>query len=186
MSKNYNYRVSKKNFKKLNSMNDHMLFGVGRMFTNEPFSDTYHQEIFPIKIKHKKICKTYIKDVVIPNYLNFLYDQVHDNFPDLQIENFTCLTTKIKSLELESHIKDKLKYSLIKLQPDLNLDKIFQHGLHYIAWKVTDNIMFMNNDWNLDFPTWKCEICFQKISYSLLIMHLTHGLVIISFLSQTS
>ncbi|USA47637.1 hypothetical protein NDN11_05850 [Acinetobacter sp. C26M] len=185
-NQDYRYRISKRMFKYYNQENHNMLFGIGRMLCNAPFSNVFSQNIFPIKNKHRKIDIDILKQVLIPYHLDYFYNNIHS---DLSAEHITHLHKNelqwdlevFESTEINLYIAKQLTNTLHTLQSTENLEEIFQYGIEYISWKLTDNLTFMNNDWSIKFPTWKCEISSPYYKYHLLIMQLTHGLVVTSF-----
>ena len=182
----YRYRVSKRMFKYYNEENCNMLFGIGRMLCNAPFSNLFHQEIFPIRNKHNKLDIGLLEQKLLPNYLNFFYSNLHNRF---DTENLMPLNKSelywnlevFNSKEIDNYITEQLTNTLDKLRSSQNLTEIFKYGIEGVSWKITDNLTFMNDDWSINFPTWKCEISSPYNQYHLLIMQLTHGLVVMSF-----
>ncbi|WAU74459.1 hypothetical protein [Acinetobacter sp. TR11] len=181
----YRYRVSKRMFKYYNDENRNMLFGIGRMICNAPFSNVFYQRIFPIKNKHRKIDTALLEQSLIAQHLDY-FSNIHctpsteetislhkgDIHWDLEI---------FPSGKIENYITEQLINTLHTLESSENLEEILKYGIKYISWKLTDNLTFMNNDWSIEFPTWKCEISSPYYKYHLLIMQLTHGIVIMSF-----
>ncbi|WHP05582.1 MULTISPECIES: hypothetical protein [Acinetobacter] len=181
----YRYRVSKRMFKYYNDENRNMLFGIGRMICNAPFSNVFYQRIFPIKNKHRKIDIALLEQSLIPQYLDY-FSNIHytpstEDAISLHKDDIHWDLEIFPPKEIEHYIAKQLTNTLSTLQSTENLEKIFQHGITGVSWKLADNIMFMNNDWNFKFPTWKCEISSPYYKNHLLIMQLTHGLVIMSF-----
>ncbi|PKF33904.1 hypothetical protein [Acinetobacter proteolyticus] len=185
-NQDYRYRVSKRMFKYYNQENHNMLFGIGRMLCNARFSNVFSQNIFPIKNKHRKIDIDFLKQVLIPYHLDYFCNHIHY---DVSIEHIAHLHKNelqwdlegFHSTKINSYIAKQLTNTLHTLQSTENLEEIFKYGIEYISWKLTDNLTFMNNDWSIKFPAWKCEISSPYYKYNLLITQLTHGLVVISF-----
>ncbi|KXO82584.1 hypothetical protein AYL20_00895 [Acinetobacter venetianus] len=182
----YRYRVSKRMFKYYNDENRNMLFGIGRMICNAPFSNIFSQGIFPIKNKHRKIDIELLKQNLIPYHLNYFCNNIHydpslNNAVALHKDNLHWSLEAFPSDKIENYITEQLINTLHTLQSSENLEEILKYGIKYISWKLTDNLTFMNNDWSIEFPMWKCEISSPYYKYHLLIMQLTHGLVIMSF-----
>ncbi|QUY37482.1 hypothetical protein [Acinetobacter junii] len=185
-NQNYRYRVSKRMFKYYNQENHNILFGIGRMLCNAPFSNVFSQHIFPIKNKHRKIDIDFLKQIVIPYHLDYFRNNIHYTVSTKQIthlhENELQWVLEVfQSTQINRYIAKQLTHTLHNFQSTENLEEIFKYGIEYISWKLTDNLTFMNNDWSIKFPTWKCEISSPYYKYHLLIMQLTHGVVVISF-----
>ncbi|MBC9227885.1 hypothetical protein HI850_000905 [bacterium SPL81] len=180
------YRVSKRMFKYYNDENRNMLFGIGRMLCNAPFSNVFSQSIYPIKNKHRKIDIEILKQSLIPHQLDYFSNTLHYN-PyieggiSLHNDDIHWNLEIFPSEKIQSYISEQLTSTLHTFESSENLEEIFKYGIQYISWKLTDNLTFMNNDWSIRVPTWKCEISSPYYKYHLLIMQLTHGLVLISF-----
>ena len=182
----YRYRVSKRMFKYYNDENRNMLFGIGRMLCNAPFSNVFSQSIYPIKNKHRKIDIEILKQSLIPHQLDYFSNTLHYNpyiegAISLHKDDIHWNLEIFPSEKIQSYISEQLTSTLQTLESSENLEEIFKYGIQYISWKLTDNLTFMNNDWSIRFPAWKCEISSPYYKYQLLIMQLTHGLVLISF-----
>ncbi|ESK57312.1 hypothetical protein [Acinetobacter tjernbergiae] len=181
----YRYRVSKRMFKYYNDENRNMLFGIGRMICNAPFSNVFSQDIFPIKNKHRKIDTALLEQSLIPQHLayfsNIHYTPSTEEAISLHKDDIHWDLEIFPSGKIENYITEQFINTLNTLQSSKNLEEIFKYGIEGVSWKLTDNLTFMNNDWSIKFPTWKCEISSPYYKYHLLIMQLTHGLVIMSF-----
>lgn len=181
----YRYRVSKRMFKYYNDENRNMLFGIGRMLCNAPFSNVFSQGIFPIKNKHRKIDIEFLEQSLIPQHLDYFFN-IHstpstEDAISLHKDDIHWDLEIFPSDKIENYITEQLIHTLHTLQSSEKLEEILKYGIKYIPWKLTDNLTFMNNDWSIRFPTWKCEISSPYYKYHLLIMQLTHGLVVMSF-----
>jgi len=182
----YRYHVSKRMFKYYNDENRNILFGIGRMLCNAPFSNVFSQSIYPIKNKHRKIDIEILKQTLIPHQLNYFSNTIHYNphiegAISLHKDDIHWNLEFFPSEKIQSYISEQLTSTLHTLESSENLEEIFKYGIQYVSWKLTDNLTFMNNDWSIRFPAWKCEISSPYYKYQLLIMQLTHGLVLISF-----
>ena len=184
--KKYQYYVSKKMFKFYNDMNNYMLLGVERLLCKQPFSNRFSQVIVPINKKNrKKIDVDFIQKHILPQSLKFFRKTVHQTLDSTQRpvdkNTISCNIEIFSSKKFEEYIQQQLSNTLNTLEDTQNLNQTFACGLHGLAWKLSNNIMFMNHDWNILFPAWTCELSSPYFHQNDLIMQLPYGLVIISF-----
>lgn len=184
--KKYQYYVSKKMFKLYNDMNNYMLEGVERLLCKQPFINHFSQIIIPIrKEDREKIDTDFIQQHVLPERLKFFRKTIHQTLDKaLRPIDKNSISFKLEAFntkKLEDYIHQQLSNTLNTLESTQNLEQIFACGLHGLAWKLTDNIMFMNHDWNLGFPAWACELSSPYFQQNALIMKLPYGLVMMSF-----
>lgn len=181
----YRYRVSKKLFKYYNEQNYFMLNGISRLISKYPFANLFSQEIFAIKNKRQEITEEFLISQVIPKYLNFFQYNLHS---DSQLHEITLSETDIHwvltqatSKLITPFLTEQISNSLIILNASENFKDSFAGGVSNFIWKISDNLMFMNNDWSTRFPTWHCAINSPYYVCNLLFMQLSHGLVILMF-----
>ncbi|MHA3079021.1 hypothetical protein [Acinetobacter sp. ANC 5502] len=163
-----------------------MLEGVERLLCNQPFINHFSQVIVPVQKQHRdKIDIAFIQQHIIPSHLKFFRKTIHQildkTLRPIDKASISCKLEPFISRKFENYIQQQLSNTLNTLNSTQGLEQTFACGLHGLAWKLTDNIIFMNHDWGLDFPVWTCELSSPYFQQNALIMQLPYGIVIMSF-----
>lgn len=185
--KPYRYRVSKKAFKFYNQQNCDMLNGISRLISLFPFSTSFHQIELPYRSKRQALTEQYLKNQIIPQDLAYFKDtQIHPQLKDtlaLKPEDIQFTLSTCSSHEITPYVELQFSNALSLLNDENhpNLDHSFKLQIENTVWKITDNLMFMNHDWNVSFQIYKCEITSPYYVLNLLFLPLAHRDICLGF-----
>jgi hypothetical protein len=179
------YIVSKTSFFNLLTSADGMLDSLGRFSSPTPFSHSYH--VFSIRRFGKKDPQHWLTHTFIPQHADWMIrlenDPVLSTAPTAQLTQAN-VETSIQSaqfIKADRFIKAQLNIAIRHLLPEPELWQRLAHSHELVAWKVSDQLMFMNDAWSWDHSCWTISLKTALNECHIMAVQLKYGMVFIQF-----
>lgn len=86
-----------------------------------------------------------------------------------------------KASKADQFIREHLNLGLTHLIPEHELRSRFDYTNGLAAWKIADQLMFMNDQWRLDQPAWLITVRSSRNQSHILSIQMKYGIVNIHF-----
>lgn len=163
-----------------------MLDSLGRFSSIAPFSHRYHIDV--IRRYPKQHTELWLKQTYIQETADWMVWLESDPDYESEIPHVdliqAAITTSIqpwKAALADLFIDEHLTLGLAHLFPESEIRTRCKHSLWYSAWKIADQLMFMNDEWRMDQPSWLISIQTQLHESYTLAIQMKFGLIAIHF-----
>ena len=181
----YRYIVSKTSFFNLLASADGMLDSLGRFASPTPFSHRY--SIFSIRRFPKQHTEAWLKNSYIPKLTDWMAILENDPYhrdpplPKLTRADVTTTLTTHQFIQADRFIKAQLNIGIRHLLLESMLWQRLAHSHELVAWKVADQLMFMNDAWSWDHPAWYISLRTTRNECHLMAVQLKYAMIFIQF-----
>lgn len=163
-----------------------MLDSLGRFSSTSPFSHRYNISL--IRRCPKQNTEQWLKQTFMQETTDWMLWLKSDLDNESKMPTVDLIQTGItasiqpwKAVLADRFIREHLNLGLSHLVPDQEFSSRFRLSNELAAWKIADQLMFMNDEWRMDQPSWLISIKTQLHESHILAIQMKFGLISIHF-----